>query len=123
VSRGLVQPFYRRIGGGGGAGCDIAEGGAAGTRSRHGLAIGNRQQRGAHELAGAGYRAGQIAGSRPGRRLVGARLGSRLGAACRGRHRRPGGRAPRRDRIGEGREERGRERRSGTQVKFSQNFE
>jgi hypothetical protein len=30
--------------------------------------------------------------------------------------------APRRDRTGEGREERGRERRVGIQIKFSQNF-
>jgi hypothetical protein len=38
-----------------------------------------------------GFGARQIAGSRPGRGLVEAYWGSRLGTACRVRHRRPGG--------------------------------
>jgi hypothetical protein len=62
--------------------------------ARHGSAVGNRHPRGAHELAGAGYGMGanrrQQARSVAGR----ARWGSRLGVACRGRHRRPGGRRP-----------------------------
>jgi hypothetical protein len=57
-------------------------------------AVGNRRSHGARELAGAGYGAGQIADSRPGRWQVGACCGSRLGAACRGRHRQPGGQWP-----------------------------
>jgi hypothetical protein len=36
VSKGSVQPFYRRTGGGGGAGCNTTERGAARTRSRQG---------------------------------------------------------------------------------------
>jgi hypothetical protein len=57
-----------------------------------GLAVGNQRPRGARGLAEAGYGAEQITGSKPGCWLVGARWGSHLGAACRGRHRRPGGR-------------------------------
>jgi hypothetical protein len=40
--------------------------------ARRGSAIGNQRPRGACELAGVGYRAQQIAGSKPGRWLVAA---------------------------------------------------
>jgi hypothetical protein len=72
------------------------QGRGKGTASpaRRGLAVESRRPRGAHALTGAGYGAGQIAGSRPDQWLVGACWGSRLGSACWGRHRRPGGRRP-----------------------------
>jgi hypothetical protein len=57
--------------------------------ARRGSAVENRWPRGARELVEVGYETGQIAGSRPDRWLVGAHWGSRLGAACWGRHRQP----------------------------------
>jgi hypothetical protein len=84
VSRGLVQPFYRRTGRGG-AGRERTRRGAAGTRPRQG-----------HGVTGMSWL---------GRRELSARW--------------PAAATPRQDRTGEGREERGRERRARIQMKFS----
>jgi hypothetical protein len=95
---------------------------SAASLARRGSAVGNRRPRGACELAGAGYGEWKIAGSRPGRGLLEVVPWHGLpGEASSARW--PAAAAPRRDRTGEGREERGRERRVGIQIKFSQNFE
>jgi hypothetical protein len=81
--------------------------------------------RGTCELAGAGYWAQQIAGSRPDGWPVGTRWGSRLCAACQCRDAPPRGDASLLARAEQGRGEKregGREKRVGIQIKFSQNF-
>jgi hypothetical protein len=55
------------------------------SSAHRGSAIGNRRPRGACALGMGGFRAWQITGSRPGEWVVGARWGSRLGAARRRR--------------------------------------
>jgi hypothetical protein len=116
VSRGSVQPFYRRVGEGG-AGRSTTEGGAAGTRPRQGCSVADASWLGRREST-ATWRArvkhGWIRGSgeRFGRGPVGAlSFGTAHWQASLARW--PAAPAPQWDTIGEGREERGREREKG----------
>jgi hypothetical protein len=130
VSRGSVQPFYRRTGGGGGAGRDTTEEGAAGTRTRqgHGVAgvswLGRRESTASWRVRAGWGRIRGAANHRQQARSVAGR--GPLGVAP--WHGLPGQAssarwlavaAPRCDRRG-GEE---RERKAGTQIIFSQNFE
>jgi hypothetical protein len=106
-----VQPFYRRVGGGG-AGRDRAGGG---------MAVGNRRPRGACSSGMGGFGVGRVIWMRVGWGLLGAIFwhgspaqGCPTAWWCFSAGRRG---------AAEGREERGRERRAKIQIKFSQNFE
>jgi hypothetical protein len=134
VSRGSVQPFYRRTRKRGEGRWSWAQHNrgrhdqdkAAASTARRGSAVGNRQSRGACELVGARYEARQNTGSMPGRWPVTAHCGSRLGAARRRRDALPcdGASLPAGAKQGRGeKREGGREKRAGIQIKFSQNFE
>jgi hypothetical protein len=121
-----VQPFYRLTGGEGGAGRDTTEEGTAEIRLRQRRGVAGAAWFGRQELtaawrvrAGWGGIRGAANCQQQARSVAGrAHWGSRLGTACWGRHRRPGGRRPL---PLEGREEE-RERRAGIQIKVSQNF-
>jgi hypothetical protein len=111
VSRGPVQPFYRRIGGGG-TRRGTTEGGAASPAHR-GSAVVNRRPRGARALGLGGFGAGEgdLATGRSG--PVGAlSFGSLRLAGITGQV--VGGRCP-----STGHNKGGREKRAGIQIKFS----
>jgi hypothetical protein len=98
--------------------------GAASPTCR-GSAVGNRRPRGACASGMGGFGVQQIAGSRPGRWLVRARWGSRLGVAHQRRDALPHGGASLQAGVEQRRGEKakgGREKMTGIQIKFSQNF-
>jgi hypothetical protein len=114
---------------GGGARRGQAEEGEAGTRLRQGAgegaALGLSGRVARASWTGAGYRAWQIAGSRPVRWPVAARWRSRLGAArrCRDALTRGSASLPAGAEQGRGeKREGGREKRARIKIKFSGNF-
>jgi hypothetical protein len=97
----------------------------AASPAHRGSAVGNRRPHGACDLVGVGYGTRHIAGSTPGRWLVGPRWGPRLGTARQRRDALPRGGAFLLAGAKQGRGEKregGREKRTGIQIKFSQNF-